>query len=1596
MLSRLWIAFLISLSGILTIAWLVALMHEKDIRPVRDMVGFFKKQSKTGRVVFGIMFLAFWLVASIKPDDGGNGGDPGGGNGGSTNNVQMVIGPGSGLGNVTNVEVLPITSTNAQLGGSVQLENGNIGTGNISTLATLITSTNTLRTITADDFRRGFVMTRVGTDEAFDFAAPSNAVVCADWRAFGAATDWIYVALTNWAFRVATNDVDRLRIYAFGKIEPQIMETGGEIATNYWFAPFMASLGIARQANWDWLAESDRPSQLWHYVTPSNTLQITWQNALLDRDTDTPLSFQIEFRTDGQFTYRYDLSRCGALGDRALPDGIITNAVVGASFAGNDWTTNAIPTNVTSMTFYPLSAEDAVNPDPDNDGLATIDELFVYNTDPRHPDSDYDGLTDYEELFVYHTDPLDPYSAGGPHCDGLAVKIGDADPFAYPEGSTNTVLEHVFYSGTTNGAFAYPQSDNDTAILRVTVSGTGAGRLIVGDSVVPLVAPPQMRGVLSGNVFTLLLPVVKGETHPAYVYGDESLTVTLDSDDFAFGAVPTFSSFGYINFPNTQATPACIHDFNLRSRFVSLPIGKDAELLTATWTGGADVSVSNVPPRSAVINANFYAGSIKEVSYSLSHPQCLFGQTQYSQPVRFCPRPKKKPPVNPDPNAPTNPEDEYSDTPNPDDPAWFSSGDGDSSTSNDGEEGHWCCYWGTCGSSCECGCDCANNPGGGQSGGDENVGDNEDFDDSCPDHYEPYEECDYVHESEYSNTVQTVQHLNGVLYIREPPLYEPIYLDVPTEHTNCCPCPEHWENYVGVAYKSYKLNLVDSNGLPFDRTETSCYVNVAGVYPSSAVGDAEIAFTRNGDIYHHQHRTVLGVAIKGHQFDLVPYNALNPDFGYPMTVCTNVSNAVQMRLVTNVKLPDGHVRLQLANASGQFTVWYPDYHGGTYRKLLDTSSTRVKNLSMAYWKALMRRATNGDTPELPIYITSSTPGTVTLKFRYWNVIDDKLVEDEAVQCITSVRPPLRLDITRDGSIDDGDAAAWLSGRTFYYWMNEDKFSGDWINQGLNLTPNTWDFTVNGTFDLVNLFPVALDLSSFTNAWQGRVTYTIKPKWGAVNTFNYSFADVPWNKAGTIQTTNVMTTAGQSLSSASLTALPSEGYTLPYSFITSFSEDSGLMICEAKSEYVSLQVDIKLGEKVLYRYYAPMTILPVKQMYNWYNFRNYSGEARKRTSEHHVLYEEHNTKSLIFLHGANVNEDQAEVWGDVLFKRLWLSGMRADFYNVDWRSNIGDPANYQQNASNAFVVASQIVSTLTNSIPGEKIIMAHSLGNMVVSSMIQDYGLKVSKYLMCDSAVPSEAYYPANDVSIRVSQLVHPDWEEYPTNSWASNWHKLFANDLSDDRRKLGWPGRFSSVAQYAVNFYSTGDEVLELLDDNDIYVWTGITSGYVQYSWHHQELWKGRASANVLGGTTWSGWNIEENVLGVNKISVSEAQQMSPEDFKTNTVFYCYPSSMNSTNISLLVRAAHLTQGIPALTRPTGGRDLYDVLDWRDYFNMNLSVERQVGNDGQTITQGIQRPNGWPTRSKWDDRWLHSDMKDVSFFYNFKFYEKVIEKGILR
>ncbi|MBQ3344953.1 MAG: hypothetical protein IJG84_23905, partial [Kiritimatiellae bacterium] len=569
----------------------------------------------------------------------------------------------------------------------------------------------------------------------------------------------------------------------------------------------------------------------------------------------------------------------------------------------------------------------------------------------------------------------------------------------------------------------------------------------------------------------------------------------------------------------------------------------------------------------------------------------------------------------------------------------------------------------------------------------------------------------------------------------------------------------------------------------------------------------------------------------------------------------------------------------------------------------------------------------------------------------------------------------------DRSLGDGDVAGHLSGRVFRFWTNEDVHKGDYVGQSPDIAPNASDLVVNGRLDLVNLFPVKLDLKPLVDAWGNGVRFMLWSPQGS--SLRFCGLDSQPSGAWAFQTNDVYTTGGDPVHSADLIPVGGEGVELNPSNYLGTGNSPGVLAFEAAGEVMrpdALMLLVMDGDDVLFSYSLPLSVRSVRDMYSWIGARHLSGETDYRSTVVHRMWEGETVKSLIFFHGANVTGPGAQEWADSVFKRLWLSGAKMEFYNVDWRSDIGSDANYHQNASNAFVVASQLASTIA-AIPGEKVVMAHSLGNMVVSSMIQDHGLVPSCYLMCNSAVPAEAY--DTDQALRVPQLVHPEWVEYPSNSWASSWHWLFRNEPNDDRKHLGWPGRFSNVAQYAVNFYSTGDEVLELAGNNNVHTWTGISDSWGHYSWHKQELFKGRGG---IGGTDWAGWNIEENWLGVNKISVAEAQTMTEADFRTNTVFYRYPPSMNSTNINLLVRGAHLAQGIPALTPATGRGALPNVL------NEGMNVDL----DDAQYQNGIIRPNGWPERSGYQGQWCHSDLKDVAYFFNFKFYEKAIEKGNLK
>ena len=133
------------------------------------------------------------------------------------------------------------------------------------------------------------------------------------------------------------------------------------------------------------------------------------------------------------------------------------------------------------------------------------------------------------------------------------------------------------------------------AILRVTVSGSGSGALLVGERCVVLnaeeevsnaeeeedgsrgeeedgSASPSLSDLRAKNT-TLLVPITRGKTQKLFLRGDATLSVSLSSDDFAFGELPSIAAHrlnGWINFPLTVPTTACFHGWNNPTRRVTL------------------------------------------------------------------------------------------------------------------------------------------------------------------------------------------------------------------------------------------------------------------------------------------------------------------------------------------------------------------------------------------------------------------------------------------------------------------------------------------------------------------------------------------------------------------------------------------------------------------------------------------------------------------------------------------------------------------------------------------------------------------------------------------------------------------------------------------------------------------------------------------------------------------------------------------------------------------------------------------------------------------------------------------------------------------
>ncbi|MDD5720700.1 MAG: hypothetical protein PHQ53_13530, partial [Candidatus Krumholzibacteria bacterium] len=335
--------------------------------------------------------------------------------------------------------------------------------------------------LTTNQCLAGFALVKSLTNAASWLAVPSNAVVYSRWTRYGVAEDTFYLPATNWSFRLAgSNAVAGAHVSSSGTISFDDRPKGSPRARALpdgsgldFLAPLQTAIGIVPPGG-----------RFWHASTLSNTLLLTWQDVFAARDTNYPVTFQSELFANGDFTFRYDLSRLPTAGCQ-LP---LTNFSVGAQHHGGGETyahddTNKLVDGL-ELRWRAFGILDPDVDDHDGDGLSSYYEVMTLGSLPALPDSDYDGLTDPQEIAA-GSGPLNRDTDGDGIPDGSdptplvpdgADNDGDALPDAweiYRFGATNVVDDPAAdanANGFVNLADMLAGSDPAFAVQAVTSS----------------------------------------------------------------------------------------------------------------------------------------------------------------------------------------------------------------------------------------------------------------------------------------------------------------------------------------------------------------------------------------------------------------------------------------------------------------------------------------------------------------------------------------------------------------------------------------------------------------------------------------------------------------------------------------------------------------------------------------------------------------------------------------------------------------------------------------------------------------------------------------------------------------------------------------------------------------------------------------------------------------------------------------------------------------------------------------------------------------------------------------------------------------------
>ncbi len=621
--------------------------------------------------------------------------------------------------------------------------------------------------------------------------------------------------------------------------------------------------------------------------------------------------------------------------------------------------------------------------------------------------------------------------------------------------------------------------------------------------------------------------------------------------------------------------------------------------------------------------------------------------------------------------------------------------------------------------------------------------------------------------------------------------------------------------------------------------------------------------------------------------------------------------------------------------------------------------------------------------------------------------------------LTTLKVDLVPDFNHDRTIDEtNDRGKATVSNPFRFWINDDnddEFSAtsgnDWPDQ---TSHPDWESVslfgqvcvVDGVRDLVDFFPVFIDLKDTLNLLGTTdYKYVLKHEENAVNALIDSGLTL-----STVQNYLIDNACCEAHAHAALEYISSVGYELPSSFLNGIvNENKGVILVEgrnASDKPLVLEIIKKSDNTIIFKKEMPLSLSKVTDMYRYKNLRSESGDLTGGGASHTGDPSNNpdslsNGKNVVFIHGFNETPDAGRGNIAETFKRLYWSGSKAKYTGVAWFGDQGTPAfaHYHWDVANAFVTApafAQYLSTLQ----GEVNVIAFSLGNMVVSSAIQDCSANPARYFMLHAAVAAEAYE-----STRFDpDMVQMDWRPYTNSLYASKWNTLFPTN--DGRRSLTWAGRFSSaIGPQVFNYFSDGEDVLENLTTGAIgfgTMWDTITTRG-EYAWAIQEMWKGRwwnlPSSWIVGGSDYGGWGFTADanyytnsvIFAPNRACQIAANELMAVPFFNSDA--PVPSLLaepnNPTGVGSQYATANRSQiladMIPALSFATGANSLSSL---NDPVNGNRNL------DMNTLFK-----NGWPAArlSGWsNDRWLHGDYRAVAYVYVYTLFDDIVKtKGQL-